>query len=160
MNARTLPSRHMSQNSSNNGLKPNTLPLGHGGSYNMDSLRVSGEKTFVSLKHEYQSGVQSRDLWLSRQAALTTTPGPPPMIVLYNNSYMSCACTQSSQAKWVKRTAHALWSLKLYLKVSYHPLYSMNKFVTNKSKLPQDGAPVFPYMGWLTIMWPSERVTC
>ena len=34
------------------------------------------------------------------------------------------------------------------LKVTYHPLYSMNKFVTNKSKLPQDGAQVFPYMGW------------
>ena len=25
------------------------------------------------------------------------------------------------------------------LKVTYHPLYSMNTFVTNKSKLPQDG---------------------
>ena len=34
-----------------------------------------------------------------------------------------------------------------YLKVIYHPLYSMNKFVTNKSKLPQDGAQVFLYMG-------------
>ena len=33
------------------------------------------------------------------------------------------------------------------LKVIYHPLYSMNKIVTNKSKLPQDGAQVFPYMG-------------
>ena len=33
------------------------------------------------------------------------------------------------------------------LKGIYHPLYSMNKFVTNKSKLPQDGAQVFPYMG-------------
>ena len=33
------------------------------------------------------------------------------------------------------------------LKVINHPLYSMNKFVTNKSKLPQDGAQVFPYMG-------------
>ena len=33
------------------------------------------------------------------------------------------------------------------LKVIYHPLYSMNNFVTNKSKLPQDGANVFPYMG-------------
>ena len=32
-------------------------------------------------------------------------------------------------------------------KVIYHPLCSMNKFVTNKSKLPQDGAQVFPYMG-------------
>ena len=34
----------------------------------------------------------------------------------------------------------------LLLKVIYHPLYSMNKFVTNKSKLPQDGPQVFPYM--------------
>ena len=34
-----------------------------------------------------------------------------------------------------------------HLKVIYHPLYSMNNFVTNKSKLPQDGAQVFPYMG-------------
>ena len=38
-----------------------------------------------------------------------------------------------------------------HLKVIYHPLYSRNKFVTNKSKLPQDGAKVFPYMGdWLS----------
>ena len=33
------------------------------------------------------------------------------------------------------------------LKVIYHPFYSMNNVVTNKSKLPQDGAQVFPYMG-------------
>ena len=33
------------------------------------------------------------------------------------------------------------------LKVIHHPLYSMNKFVTNKSKLSQDGAQVFRYMG-------------
>ena len=33
------------------------------------------------------------------------------------------------------------------LKVIYHPLYSMNNFVTNKSKSPQEGAQVFPYMG-------------
>ena len=32
-----------------------------------------------------------------------------------------------------------------FLKVIYHPLYSMKKFVRNKSKLPQDGAQVFPY---------------
>ena len=33
------------------------------------------------------------------------------------------------------------------LNVIYRPLYSMNTFVTNKSKLPQDGAHVFSYMG-------------
>ena len=34
-----------------------------------------------------------------------------------------------------------------YLKVTYHPLYSMNTFVTSKAKLPQDGEQAFPYMG-------------
>ena len=38
------------------------------------------------------------------------------------------------------------------LKVIYHPLYSMNNFVPDKSKLPQDGAQVFTYMGSLAIM--------
>ena len=40
-----------------------------------------------------------------------------------------------------------LVSQPVYLTVIYHPLYSMNNFVTNKSKLPQDGAQVFPFMG-------------
>ena len=31
--------------------------------------------------------------------------------------------------------------------MTYHAVYSMNNFVTNKSKLLQDGAYVFPYMG-------------
>ena len=53
----------------------------------------------------------------------------------------------------------SLTGFSLTLKVIYHPIYSMNKFVTNKAKLSQDGAQVFPYMGWLAIMWPSERVT-
>ena len=35
----------------------------------------------------------------------------------------------------------------LGLKVIYHPLSSMNNFVTNKAKFPQDGAQVFPSMG-------------
>ena len=37
--------------------------------------------------------------------------------------------------------------IKVYLKVIYHTLYSRNNFVTNKSKLPQNRAQVFPYMG-------------
>ena len=44
----------------------------------------------------------------------------------------------------------------LYVKGDLSPLYSVNKFVKNKSKLPQDGAQAFLYMGWLAIMWPSE----
>ena len=43
--------------------------------------------------------------------------------------------------------AHLKYHILNMLKVTYHPLYSMNKFVTYKSKLPQDGAQVFPYMG-------------
>ena len=31
-----------------------------------------------------------------------------------------------------------------HIKSDLSPLYIMNKFVTNKSKLPQDGAQVFP----------------
>ena len=38
-------------------------------------------------------------------------------------------------------------AITFLLNVIYHPLYSMNTFVTNKSKLPQDGAQVVPYMG-------------
>ena len=37
---------------------------------------MAGRKYFVSLKLESQSG----DLRLSKQAALTTAPGPPPFI--------------------------------------------------------------------------------
>ena len=37
------------------------------------------------------------------------------------------------------------------LEVIYHPLYSMNNFVTRKSKVPQDGAQVFPlWSDWLS----------
>ena len=45
------------------------------------------------------------------------------------------------------RVANVNVVVKFTLMVIYHPLYSMNKFVTNKSKLPQDGAQMFPYMG-------------
>ena len=41
----TLPAGHRTQNSCPVGLRPSTLPLGHGGSHNIESLRVSGEET-------------------------------------------------------------------------------------------------------------------
>ena len=44
-NEMTLPSRHKIRNSSPGGLRPSTLPLGHGGSHNIESLQVSGEET-------------------------------------------------------------------------------------------------------------------
>ena len=42
------------------------------------SSLVSGEETFVSLKPDCQSVGRTRDLRLSKQAALTTAPGGPP----------------------------------------------------------------------------------
>ena len=46
------------------------------------------------------------------------------------------------------------------LKVIYHPLYSMNNFVTSKSKLPQDGAQVFPsgVIGYHVILWEGHMI--
>ena len=47
------------------------------------------------------------------------------------------------------------------LKVIYHPLYSMSNFVTNKSKLPQVGAQVFPYMGVIghhVTLWEGHMI--
>ena len=41
----TLPSGHTTRNSCPGGLMPSTLPLVHGGSHNIKSLRVSGEET-------------------------------------------------------------------------------------------------------------------
>ena len=45
--------------------------------HHIESLRLSGEEIFFSLKLEGQSKVRTRDLRLSKQAALTTAPGPP-----------------------------------------------------------------------------------
>ena len=79
MNSRTLPSGHNVRNSSLGGLRPWTLPLGHGGSPKNKNVRVSREKTFDCLKPECQSGGRTRDLRLSKQAASTTTEGPPAL---------------------------------------------------------------------------------
>ena len=45
--------------------------------HNTESFPVRGEDTFT-LKLEGQCWVRTRDLQLSKQATLTTTPGPPP----------------------------------------------------------------------------------
>ena len=57
---------------------PSTLPLGHRG-FPQYLIHTSGRRrnSFVSLKLEGQSGVQTCDLRLSKQAALTTAPEPP-----------------------------------------------------------------------------------
>ena len=76
----TLPSRHRIRNSSPSGLKPSTLPVGHRGSPQYSIFTSEwGRNIFVLLKLEGQSGVQARDLRLSKQVSLSTAPGPPPI---------------------------------------------------------------------------------
>ena len=73
----TLSSRHRIRNSNPGGLRPSTLPLGHGGSPQYWLSHMDGEETFfVSLKPP-RPGTEPRTLaW--KAAVLTTTLGPPP----------------------------------------------------------------------------------
>ena len=73
----TLSSRHRIRNSSPGGLRPSTLPLGHGGSPQYWLSHVNGEETyFVSFKPP-RPVTEPRILpW--KAAVLTTTLGPPP----------------------------------------------------------------------------------
>ena len=47
----TLSSRHRIRNSSPGGLRPSTLPLGHGGSPQYQLLHVDGEETILFLSN-------------------------------------------------------------------------------------------------------------
>ena len=79
MNEMTLylppPPGHIIRNSSPGGLRPSTLPLGHGGSLNIESLLMSTEETFCFFKLECRDGFvpvitqqkSSPVIWLSFQ---------------------------------------------------------------------------------------------
>ena len=68
------------------------------------------------------------------------------MIKMYDISFIPSLYTQ---LQFMRVAPPVLWQPVqiMILKVIYHPYYSMNNFVINKSKLPQDGAQVFTYMG-------------
>ena len=73
----TLSSRHRIWNSSPGGLRPSTLPLGHGGSPQYWLSHVDGEETFFVFFKPPRLGTELRTLaW--KAAVLTTTLGPPP----------------------------------------------------------------------------------
>ena len=73
----TLSSRHRIRNSSPGGLRPGTLPLGHGGSPQYWLSHVDGEETFLVSFKPPRPGTEPRTLaW--KAAVLTTTLGPPP----------------------------------------------------------------------------------
>ena len=68
----TLSSRHKIRNSSPGGLRPSTLPLGHGGSPLYWLSHVDGEETFFVSFKPPRPGTEPRALaW--RAAVLTTT---------------------------------------------------------------------------------------
>ena len=72
-----LSSRHRMRNSSPGGLRPSTLPLGHGGSPQYWLSHVDGEETFFVSFKPPRPGTEARTLaW--KAAVLTTTLGPPP----------------------------------------------------------------------------------
>ena len=83
-------------------------------------------------------GYTSMELLISACASRTLQPRALNSCTTYLHTHAGHE-TQIHRVRNVSRT-------HLFLKVIYHPLYSVNKFVTNKSKLPQDGAQVFPYM--------------
>ena len=73
----TLSSRHRIRNSRPGGLRPSTLPLGHGGSPQYWLSHVDGEETFFVSFKPPGPGTEPRTLaW--KAAVLTTTLGPPP----------------------------------------------------------------------------------
>ena len=80
MHGITLPFRQRTRNSRpDGGLRPSTLPLGHRGLPQYCIFTSErGRNIFVSLKLVDQSEVRNRDPRLSKQAALTTAPGPRP----------------------------------------------------------------------------------
>ena len=84
------------RNSSPDGLRPSTLPLGHGGSpkYWIFMIEWAEKKNFVSLKLEGHSGVRTRDLRFSKQAALTTALGPSAWLLEKE------VTTQTNTTRW------------------------------------------------------------
>ena len=114
----TLPSRHMIRNSNPGGLRPSSLLLSHGGSPRYWIFTSEqGRNSFFSLKLEGQSGVRTRDLRLSKQAALTTAPGPPPFY---------CGGSDSNQ----KKNILLLFSLSLLGFLGLYKTISDNEFTT------------------------------
>ena len=105
----TLSSRHRIRNSSPGGLRPSTLPLGHGGSPQYWLSHVDGEETFfVSFKLP-RPGTEPRTLaW--KAAVLTTTLGPPPFRVHKTNLQLIKASQRQSPASLFLFKISPTWS--------------------------------------------------
>ena len=97
----TLSSRHRIRNSSPGGLRPSTLPLGHGGSPQYWLSHVDGEETFfVSFKPSRPETEPWTLAW--KAAVLTTTLGPPPRgLSMAEPVYRPC-CWRHIQLSWIR----------------------------------------------------------
>ena len=73
----TLSSRHRNRNSSPGGLRPSTLPLGHGGSPQYWLSHVDGEETFFVFFKPPRPGTEPETLAWKAAVLTTTLVGPP-----------------------------------------------------------------------------------
>ena len=94
----TLSSRHRIRNSSPGGLKPSTLPLGHGGSPQYRVSHVDGGETFCVYFKPPRPGTEPWTLaW--KAAVLTTKLGPPPLFQFYTTllkyNFLDCSFDDS-----------------------------------------------------------------
>ena len=90
----TLSSRHRIRNSSPGGLRPSTLPLGHGGSPQYWLSHVDGEETFLFLSNRRDREPPGSNIALS---TFTYTGSNPSIALLavypkaaYNNIKLCC----------------------------------------------------------------------
>ena len=104
-----LSSRHRIRNSSPGGLRPSTLPLGHGGSPQYWLSHVDGEETFLVSFKPPRPRTEPRTLtW--KAVVLTTTLWPPPMIVIIistplgREGFLCLGGVQVTGTWWVTQT--------------------------------------------------------
>ena len=79
MNEKTLLFRRRIRNSSSGGLRPSTLPLGHGGSPQYWIFTSQQGRNILFIRRS--EWISNRNLWLSKQAVLPTAPRPPTSVV-------------------------------------------------------------------------------
>ena len=116
----TLSSRHRIRQSSPGGLRPSTLPLGHGGSPKYWLSHVDGEETFLVSFKPPRPETEPRTLaW--KAAVLTTTLGPPPLQYGNRMTVWNQICfffQKSSLLFWLRDISDAMYIFACSLKES------------------------------------------
>ena len=141
----------------------NVQPLEVVGRHSETQLQVTEHLNKIVYRINGYKRKELNQCWLSVGTASWTSDQQSSSIGSMSRNYSDGHLNVSVDCLHRKQLIHIIPVFKLYksfkslyhhtslqeyiLKVIYHPLYSMNNFVTNKSKLPQDGAQVFSYMG-------------